>query len=401
MKKAVSLVSRSVVLLACVALVLWPAANAAWWRLPTAASPLVGLASAIALRAVGAAALLAVPVLVMVVLRRRWFCRYACPTGLLADGAGKICPWRKQSRRVRLPALGHWALIATLVGACLGYPLLAWMDPLALLTALVANLRTTPLGWAAMVAAAGLPLVLLLSFLLPGAWCMRICPLGSLQDLLHAGRKAADAPGAEKRWAVGRRAVMASAVGLAGGLLAARSARAAPPALRPPGAAPEDQYGGLCVRCGSCARACPAGIISPDLGAHGVALFLTPVVRFDPDYCREDCRRCGQACPSGAIARVEAPAPKPSMGIARVDFELCLLTDDRECSACRTHCPYEAIQYVFSEKEYVLTVVIDADRCPGCGACQVACPVSPEKAITVVPLEKARSQRPAQAGQPE
>jgi Pyruvate/2-oxoacid:ferredoxin oxidoreductase delta subunit len=66
-----------------------------------------------------------------------------------------------------------------------------------------------------------------------------------------------------------------------------------------------------------------------------------------------------------------------------VNAELCLLSDDRECSACRNHCPYEAIRYVFSEKDYMLTVVIDAARCPGCGACQVVCPASPEKAIVV------------------
>ena len=125
-----------------------------WWRLPNAVSPLVGLASAITLRTATITTLLALPALLMVLVWPRSFCRYVCPTGLLADGAGRLCPWRKRSRHVRLPALGAWALVIALAGACVGYPLLAWMDPLVLLTATVTNLRTLPPTRAAMISAA-------------------------------------------------------------------------------------------------------------------------------------------------------------------------------------------------------------------------------------------------------
>ena len=66
-------------------------------------------------------------------------------------------------------------------------------------------------------------------------------------------------------------------------------------------------------------------------------------------------------------------------------MDLCLLGDDRECAMCRNWCPYEAIRYVFSETEYTLIPEIDANRCPGCGACQVACPTKPTKAIIIRP----------------
>ena len=66
-------------------------------------------------------------------------------------------------------------------------------------------------------------------------------------------------------------------------------------------------------------------------------------------------------------------------------MDLCLLGDDRECSVCRNRCPYEAIRLVFSEEEYTLTPVVDLDRCPGCGACEAACPTQPTKAIVVEP----------------
>jgi ferredoxin-type protein NapF len=164
-----------------------------------------------------------------------------------------------------------------------------------------------------------------------------------------------------------------------------RIVRGEPPrCLRPPNAAKEAQFAGLCVRCGNCARVCPTKIIEPDLGEHGIAGLLAPVVRFRDDYCREDCTRCTGVCPSGALVPL-GPDEKIStvMGFPRVDMSLCLLGDDRECSICRNHCPFEAISLVFCEVEYTLTPQVDPQRCPGCGACQVACPTTPDKAIVV------------------
>jgi MinD superfamily P-loop ATPase len=64
-------------------------------------------------------------------------------------------------------------------------------------------------------------------------------------------------------------------------------------------------------------------------------------------------------------------------------MNLCLLSEDRECSACARWCPYNAIRYVFSEAEYMLVPVIDKSKCNGCGACEVACPTKPNKAIRI------------------
>jgi len=146
-------------------------------------------------------------------------------------------------------------------------------------------------------------------------------------------------------------------------------------------------FAGLCTRCGNCAHVCPSGIVERDLGDGGWATFLTPVLKFHNDYCREDCVRCTEACPSGALSRVfRVKKEFIRLGLPRVDMSLCLLGEDRECSLCRSRCPYGAIRYVFSETEYTLTPQVDPNQCNGCGACEAACPTSPRKAIVVVPI---------------
>ncbi len=60
-------------------------------------------------------------------VRRRWFCRWVCPTGLCADGASRV-GLKLGLRGTRLPAVGTWIAIVTLGGACLGYPIFAWLE---------------------------------------------------------------------------------------------------------------------------------------------------------------------------------------------------------------------------------------------------------------------------------
>ena len=133
-------------------------------------------------------------------------------------------------------------------------------------------------------------------------------------------------------------------------------------------------------------RVCPAGIIQADTGRYGIGGLLAPLIAFNDDYCWESCNQCTLVCPSGAIAPV-VPERKLQavIGVPLVDMNVCLLGADRECAICRNRCPYAAIRLVFDEKEYTLTPQVDPRRCNGCGACQVACPTRPHKAIVVRP----------------
>ena len=86
-----SLKPRLAALVVAVALAwpLWPELSSA--ALLPALSPFVGLLSALALRSWATLTFLFVPVLVLALLWPRWFCRWACPMGLLQDAAGAMC----------------------------------------------------------------------------------------------------------------------------------------------------------------------------------------------------------------------------------------------------------------------------------------------------------------------
>ena len=383
----------------------WPKALA----LVPAASPFVAAASALATRTLGAFALVAVPVLLLALAVRRGFCRWACPVGLVSETLGRLRRG-KGPRLARWPAVGQWVLLATLGGACVGYPLLVWLDPLAMFAAAVGVPFRTP-EWATYVAAAPLVVVLLVSVFLPGAWCGRLCPLGGMQDVLSLAvaplirRRGAAAAGADNTSdpaaavgvssnggadgrAVARRLFLGVGVGGVVALVTEAAGRGASPPLRPPGAADEDRFVGLCLRCGNCVRVCPSGILKSDLGRAGVAGFLAPRVDFSAGWCRDDCAACGEVCPSGAIAHLPLMEKRRRvMGIAVVDLDKCVLAGGQECSVCTSACPYQAVEVVDPEAAfpaYPYPRVI-AGACTGCGACEFECPTAPPRAIRVMP----------------
>jgi len=88
-------------------------------------------------------------------------------------------------------------------------------------------------------------------------------------------------------------------------------------------------------------------------------------------------------CPSGAIARFALEEkPRRSLGVAVIDHETCLL-NVAECSLCLV-CPYGALSTKWDPDTYESRLVLDAAKCPGCGACQIVCRTAP-KSIVVKP----------------
>lgn len=394
-------VPRLLVRLACFLLavaLLWPVhmwPNAS--EIAIQASPFVAVCAIIAGRTLNAGLLLGLGIAGIVLFRKRWFCRYICPTGLLQDWTSTI-GLHKTRWWFRCPSIGRYILLLTAAGAIVGYPLLLWMDPLAFFSSALSVHKSTSVS-SGVLSVLGLAVLLSIALTSGNLWCTRLCPLGAMQDLLadlkslfEKNRKNQQDPSVEnnlKGSAVPatRRAFMAVAAGVGLGLWARRigGARAGNSPLRPPGAVAEDVFTGLCVRCGNCIRSCPSKILHSDAGHAGLAGFLAPTVHYEKEYCLEDCNACTKVCPSGALKNLVLERKrKYVIGEALVDGSLCFLVRGvNDCNICVRSCPFDAVQIYWDEDLYVAYPVVDPEKCNGCGACEVYCPTGDVKAIRV------------------
>ena len=387
-------VARIALLVALPVIAFWSFPRALGILLP-ALSPFLGLTSALATRTVGITLAGALPMTALILWRRRFFCRFLCPVGWVSETCGKISPqpWRGY---MRLPRLGQGAVLFTLGGALAAVPFFLMLDPLALFT----GAAGTTAYWAYGLCFAG---VVLISLLFPGLWCGRLCPLGACQDLAADLKDVVGQNRSEGNGVTGdaRRVPRRLFLGLCGGAATAALVDRLPVAgetlpLRPPGAADELTMRALCVRCGSCVRACPAAILHPDLTPPDLTGLLLPVVRFKTGHCLDDCARCGEACPSGAIACLPvAEKNERKIGLAIVEHEACLLSREIECGVCAAVCKRGAIFQDFSKDSYTASIRIDAERCNGCGACLAICP---PRAITVVAKTRAANLQAVEIG---
>ena len=146
--------------------------------------------------------------------------------------------------------------------------------------------------------------------------------------------------------------------------------------LRPPGALAEALFVATCDRSHECIKACPYEALLP-LGEAYAAAQGTPVILPETHPCRlcSDLP-CIAACPSGALA--PTPLDEVSMGLARWSEENCILTHGDLCTACIAACPVSPVT-LWTEGG---RIVVDAERCTGCGMCVYACPTAP-RSLTI------------------
>lgn len=172
--------------------------------------------------------------------------------------------------------------------------------------------------------------------------------------------------------------------------------------VRPPGAVREEEFLRSCLRCGACVDVCPVhGLAYADL-MDGLRNVGTPkLVSFCMVYRgleepssvtghawkansqahgqEETCFECIKACPTGALAPVEANHLR--MGLAAVDKELCRAWLYGTCGfPCVNACPFDAISITVGP-------VVDEEKCVGCNQCAIVCPTreSGPPAISVRP----------------
>ena len=332
---------------------------------------------------------------IIALIRKRWFCRYICPVGLILDTAsGMKLPFKIWWKGC--PPIGKYIALLTAAGAIFGYPLFLWMDPLALLNNAFSVYKASN-SISVIISLSGIIILILLALTSGSFWCAHLCPLGATQDLLeNAGsfcRNISNPKNKEPEekslqsysLPTTRRMFIAVAAGIGLSLWAQKTgqARAKDAVLRPPGAIEEDEFTGLCLRCGNCTRACPSGIIHPDTGKAGILGLLAPVVRYEKDYCNEECNACIKACPSGALQNLNLEQKnRYVIGKASVDTSLCLWGFS-DCNTCIRACPYEAVKVQWYEEAYESFPGVDPLKCNGCGACEVVCPTGDLKAIKV------------------
>ncbi|MFR9652040.1 MAG: 4Fe-4S dicluster domain-containing protein [Rikenellaceae bacterium] len=151
--------------------------------------------------------------------------------------------------------------------------------------------------------------------------------------------------------------------------------------ITPPGSLSARNMTGKCTACQLCVSACPNGVLRP---SNSINTFMQPEMAFDRGYCRPECTRCSEVCPSGAITKIDR-AEKSSIQIGHAEWveSRCLVVKDGvKCNNCQRQCPVQAISMVDMGHKYP-TPIIDTQRCIGCGACENLCPSRPLSAIYV------------------
>ncbi len=152
--------------------------------------------------------------------------------------------------------------------------------------------------------------------------------------------------------------------------------------IRPPGALPEEEFVRTCIVCQECVRVCPTGGLRPTFLESGLAGIGTPQLVSRQGACsiKPSCPDlCAKVCPTGALRPIQAEQLK--IGLARVDHSLCLAWDQgTRCLVCVEACLNNAAQ------AYQGRVIVDPQKCTGCGRCESGCPVA-GSAIRVYPLE--------------
>ena len=152
--------------------------------------------------------------------------------------------------------------------------------------------------------------------------------------------------------------------------------------IAPAGALSARHLAQHCTACQLCVAACPNGVLRP---SKGVMTLLQPELSYERGYCRPECTRCAEVCPTNAIEPITREE-KSSIQIGHAVWvrENCLAASEGvACDNCARHCPTGAIQMVEPADGGRKIPAVDTERCIGCGACEYLCPSRPFSAIYV------------------
>ena len=311
------------------------------------------------------AALMLISLFLLELLHRRFFCRYVCPLGALLGLAARFAPWKVHNRKPTCTDCGQCGKMC----------------------------RTEAIDKRGQVNSERCILCL---------DCLTHCPHHQFIFSRNHGRATPLAEGLSRRAFMG---TTVSAITLPF-LFAVRPLKRYPEPrlIRPPGALPEDEFLGRCVRCGECMQVCIGNALHPTFMEAGTEGMFTPRLIPRIGYCEYQCTLCGQVCPTGALKRLP-PIKKQAIviGLASIDRNRCLpYAKGVPCIVCEEHCPTpeKAIRFreisILNERGQMARVkqpyVVDR-LCIGCGICENKCPLPGHSAIVVTSAGETRHQK--------
>ena len=185
-------------------------------------------------------------------------------------------------------------------------------------------------------------------------------------------------------------AALAGTGGLLWGYILRNEARAAPYALRPPGALAEDDFNAVCIKCGQCVNACPPHILKLQQAGGSLPIGMpyyeprTGACVMCPDI------PCMKVCPTGALSPRLERIDDARMGLAFIDIENCLSWKGLRCEICHRVCPIKGRAITLEahprqiSKHAMFVPLVHSDACTGCGICEHACPTE-VAAIRILP----------------
>jgi len=155
--------------------------------------------------------------------------------------------------------------------------------------------------------------------------------------------------------------------------------------ITPPGSKSIDDFYSRCTACQLCVAACPSGVLRP---STDLMHLMQPEMSYEKGFCRPECTRCSEVCPTGAISLIDkTQKTEYRIGKAKVHRCHCIVeTKGESCGNCAVRCPVGAIVMVPvnpGDERSLRRPTVMEELCIGCGACEYYCPSNPISAIRV------------------
>ncbi|MDR2581018.1 MAG: 4Fe-4S binding protein [Fibromonadaceae bacterium] len=219
--------------------------------------------------------------------------------------------------------------------------------------------------------------------------CIDNCPKKAMKYSLQKTSNKLSEEGQTRRSLITKTALLASSFATGAianefdGGLARLEDKKAPQRAKPvvpAGAGSWKNFHDRCTGCQLCVTVCSNQVLRSNK--------TKPYMSFERGYCRPECVKCSEVCPTGAISPVtRAEKSAIQIGYAVWLQELCVVnTKGDNCDLCSRKCPTAAITRIpqnADDPNSPKVPMIDINRCIGCGACEYLCPARPLSAIYV------------------